>query len=110
MTPPVALADVEPDSLVDIVPPTKKAKLDHDRDEPSTVVRHPLGVRPAGNALFADRDLRVSIGTFRRLPEELLAMLLAYLKPADLLRLGGTCRALFAYTRNDELWRAHFTE
>lgn len=97
--------------------PVKKQKIDFssagdDHDAPdgsaSSVRRHPLGVRPAGNAFTASTDLRHASGYFARLPEELLGSFLEYLEAPDLLRLGGTCRALHAYTRNEELWRALF--
>ncbi|RMX93937.1 hypothetical protein D0867_04087 [Hortaea werneckii] len=36
--------------------------------------------------------------------------LLETFEAPDLLRLGGTCRALYAFTRSEELWRALFVE
>ncbi|KXT15927.1 hypothetical protein AC579_1431 [Pseudocercospora musae] len=80
-------------------------------DENNTFVRrHPLGVRPSANALVATKNLRDSSGRLALLPDELLASLLEVLEPQDLLRLGGTCRALHAFTRNEELWRTLFVE
>ena len=76
----------------------------------SFVARHPLGVRPAGNALTSTANLKTAAGTFARLPEELLFQLLETLEARDLLRLGGSCRALHAFTRSEELWRALFVE
>lgn len=84
-----------------------------DEDENSDAMlvrRHPLGVRPAGNALTARTNAKTSSGHFALLPDELLAQLLEILQPQDLLRLGGTCRALHAFTRNEELWRTLFVE
>ena len=86
--------------------PPKKHRLDNDNESR----RHPLGVRPAGNAYLAEQNLMAAAGGFKILPEELIAILLEYLEPADLLRLGGSCRALHAFTRNEELWRTIFTE
>ena len=81
----------------------------HDDSHDGEVVRrHPLGVRPSGNALTARINLRVASGLFRILPEELLMQLLESLEARDLLYLGGTCRALHAFTRSEELWRALF--
>ncbi|QIW95312.1 hypothetical protein AMS68_000830 [Peltaster fructicola] len=80
--------------------------VDHDE----LVLRHPLGVRPSGNAYTASVNAKDCAGSFATLPDELLATLFDYLLAADLLRLGATCRALHAFTRNEELWRALFVE
>lgn len=66
---------------------------------------HPLGVRPSGNALTADQNLCDAIGSFQKLPDELLVALLEWLEAADLRNLGATCRAFYAYTTYDQLWR-----
>lgn len=66
---------------------------------------HPLGVRPSGNALTANEDLRSHTGLFGRIPDELLLSLLERLDEDTLLRLGSTCRALYAYSTCDQLWR-----
>lgn len=93
---------------------TENALDDADDDEATTatssVARHPLGVRPSGNAFTSEVNLKAAMGTFALLPDELLASFLEILQPADLLRLGGTCRAWHAFTRNEELWRALFVE
>lgn len=104
MAPPVALADVDDDDP----PVSKRQKLVESTE--NTTLRHPLGVRPAGNAYLADINLKAAAGGFRLLPDELISILLEDLSAGDLLRLGGTCRALHAFTRNEELWRALFTE
>ncbi|KAK7726055.1 hypothetical protein SLS57_003645 [Botryosphaeria dothidea] len=97
--------------------PTKRLRLDAadphaeaDSDEPAAIPPHPLGVKPAGNALTASANLKLNAGIFAILPDELLAQLLEYLDWSALIRLGGTCKALYAFTRFDELWRALFTE
>ena len=69
------------------------------------IPRHPLGVRPSGNALGADRNLSHSTGTFQNLPDELLLALLQWLDEPELLNLGESCRAFYAYTTHDQLWR-----
>lgn len=79
-------------------------------DTVTSVRRHPLGVRPSGNAYTSSVNLKDSCGLFATLPDELITQILEVLEPQDLLRLGGTCRALHAFTRNDELWRALFVE
>lgn len=80
----------------------------HNNDSPplnNSVRRHPLGVRPSGNALTADQDLSLSMGIFGRIPDALLLLLLEYLDQDALLRLGHTCKGLFAYTTHDQIWR-----
>ena len=71
---------------------------------------HPLGVKPSGNALLATWSLRDAIGCFQILPDELILLLLEYLDGATLLRIGRTCKALYAFTRAEELWKALFIE
>lgn len=69
---------------------------------------HPLGVKPSGNALLASWDLRMAIGTFRILPDELILILLEFLDGSALLSIGRTCKAFYAFTRAEELWKALF--
>ncbi|PKX91852.1 putative F-box and JmjC domain protein [Aspergillus novofumigatus IBT 16806] len=69
---------------------------------------HPLGVKPSGNGLFANENLRHTIGTFNLLPDELILMLLESLDGLSLLRFGRTCKAFYAFTRAEELWKALF--
>lgn len=67
--------------------------------------RHPLGVRPSGNALTADQNSSRYMGLFGRLPDALVLTVLEYLDASSLVHIGGTCRALFAYSTFDQLWR-----
>ncbi|KAG9626492.1 putative F-box and JmjC domain protein, partial [Aureobasidium melanogenum] len=111
MTPPAALLDQDSEHR-----PLKKQRLDPEADktanpdESATIWRHPLGIRPSGNAFAATTNLKAAIGTFALLPDELLTQFLEYLDAQDLLRLGATCRALHAFTRSEELWKALFIE
>jgi Cupin-like domain len=71
---------------------------------------HPLGVRPRGNAytgLSAPDVTRSSLGPFYgALPEALLAgSILPCCDAASLDALAQTSRALYAFARDDELWR-----
>lgn len=66
---------------------------------------HQLGVRPSGNALTANEDLRSHAGLFGRIPDELVLSLVEWLDEDSLLMLGSTCRALYAYSTFDQLWR-----
>jgi hypothetical protein len=69
---------------------------------------HPLGVKPSGNALFAAVNLRNAIGTFGLLPDELILILLEFLDCPSLLQLGRTCKAFYAFTRAEDLWKTIF--
>jgi hypothetical protein len=117
MTLPLQLTDEQADLILDHERPPKRARVDplearvtETSDDSTLVRRHPLGVRPSGNALTATVNLKHGCGGFRLLPDELLAQILEILDAHALLRLGGTCRALHAFTRNEELWRALFVE
>jgi hypothetical protein len=113
MTLPAALMA---DEQVEYKPPHKKQRLASTNqntskpEESATIPRHPLGIRPSGNAFTATVNLKASLGSFARLPDELLAQLLDFLDARQLLRLGATCRALHAFTRSEELWKALFIE
>lgn len=67
--------------------------------------RHPLGVKPSGNALTADQDLSLSMGILGRIPDSLLLLLLEFLDQDALLALSHTCKGLFAFATHDQLWR-----
>lgn len=120
MAPPGALLDDDfwRDDTHPAVRPTKKARLDipsqgqasQSSSEPTIARRHPLGIRPSGNAYLSDINLKKACGSFAILPDEILAVVLEYLDAATLLRLGATCRALHAFTRSEDLWKAFFTE
>ncbi|KAF2442269.1 Clavaminate synthase-like protein [Karstenula rhodostoma CBS 690.94] len=101
------------------LPPRKKFKLSSPPDvqaddsldaetAAATVPPHPQGVRPAGNAYTATENIKANCGSFARLPDELLNHIFESFDAETLRRLGGTCRALYAFTRLDELWRALF--
>ena len=69
--------------------------------------RHPLDIKPSGNAYTIAKSIR---SPFQQIPDELLIQILELLNPKDLLRLGQTSKALFAFSRNDELWKAFCIE
>ena len=71
---------------------------------------HWLGVRPGGNVLTELARARDNIGTFGTLPDEVILLLLEWLEDVDLIWLGTTCRAFFAFTLNDELWKTLFLQ
>jgi hypothetical protein len=74
----------------------------------TAVPSHPLGIKPAGNAYTASENIKARCGLFASLPDELLSHILESFEANVLVRLGSTCRALYAFTRLDELWRALF--
>lgn len=74
----------------------------------AAVPAHPLGIKPAGNAYTATENIKANAGSFARLPDELLNHIFESFDAETLTRLGTTCRALYAFTRLDELWRALF--
>ena len=100
--------------------PPKKIKLaagvdadvDADADDADAVATavpsHPLHVKPAGNAYTASENIKARCGSFAGLPDELLSHMLESFDADVLVRLGSTCRALYAFTRLDELWRSLF--
>ena len=72
---------------------------------------HPLGVKPLGNVYDASSpNIKVGAGSFVKLPDELLLQLLEYCAAFELLKLGATCKALYAFCSYDELWKALFVE
>ncbi|KAK5939747.1 hypothetical protein PMZ80_008129 [Knufia obscura] len=85
---------------------TTSSDIIYDAEIPGeSLKRHPLGVRPSGNALTADQDLSLSMGIFGRLPDSLVLLLLEFLDQKALLRLSHTCKGLFAFATHDQIWR-----
>ena len=69
-------------------------------------VQHPLGIKPSGNAYTANNDLRLAAGFWTLLPDEIWIQILELLGPCSLNTLGLTCKALFAFSRFEDLWKA----
>lgn len=69
---------------------------------------HPLGLKPAGNAYTSSVNSKSKIGFFGCLPDEMVMGMLEMLEARELVRLGGTCRFFYAFTRAEELWRGLF--
>ena len=71
-----------------------------------TVPSHPLRIKPAGNAYTATENIKLAVGPFfAALPDEVLVQVLESLDAASLMRLGSTCKALYAFSRLEELWK-----
>lgn len=66
---------------------------------------HPLGVKPSGNAYVAALNLRDALGSLGALTDEIILMILELLDPSSLLKLGRTCKALYAFTRSEDIWK-----
>lgn len=71
---------------------------------------HPMNVKPSGNKFSATQDARNASGTFQILPDETLAVLLEYLDSHSLRHLGATCKALYAFSRLEDLWKTLLVE
>ena len=69
---------------------------------------HPLGVKPGGNALAAQKNSVGHMGVFGALPDETILVLLEWLDGRSLLNLGASCKTLYAYTTFDQLWKNLF--
>ncbi|CVL10088.1 uncharacterized protein FPRO_04801 [Fusarium proliferatum ET1] len=70
---------------------------------------HPLGLKPLGNQyFFTGRNARRSIGSWRILPDEVLSLVLEQFDAAALLKLGHTCKFLYAFCHSDEFWKPMF--
>ena len=66
-------------------------------------------VKPSGQAYLARENIKTAAGPFAMLPDELTIRILEYLDILSILRIGSTCKALWAFSRLDEpLWRSIF--
>lgn len=74
-------------------------------DPSSAVPPHPLGLKPSGNAYTSSLNAKEAAGRFSTLEDETLLLVLEYLDSRSLLRLGATCRALYAFCTFDDLWK-----
>lgn len=73
----------------------------------TTVPLHPLRIKPAGNAYTATENIKHALGNLFALPDELLVQILEFLDAASLNQLGCTCKALYAFSRLEDLWKTH---
>lgn len=79
-------------------------------DETRVMPPHPLGVRPAGNALSAVENAKMMAGIFLSLSDQLILQVLEFLDHCSLLRLGASCKLFYAFCRFDDLWKTLFIE
>lgn len=83
-----------------------------DSSIPESIPVHPLGVKPLGNQYFVSGpSARASLGgLFGRLQDEMILQLVECFDSQALIKLGATCRFLYALCHLDELWKAMFLE
>lgn len=66
-------------------------------------------IKPSGQAYLATENIKEAAGPFSTLPDELIIRIIEYLDILSILRIGSTCKALWAFSRLDEpLWRSIF--
>ncbi|EFY92787.1 F-box and JmjC domain protein, putative [Metarhizium acridum CQMa 102] len=76
-----------------------------------SIPTHPLGVKPLGNRYLSDgSNAKANSGIWSFLPDEMLMLVLEQVDAKSLLRLGSTCKFLFAFCHADELWKALFLQ
>lgn len=75
-----------------------------------TVPPHPLRIKPSGNAYTATKNLKSAAGLFAALPDELLVQVFEFLDATSLGRIGATCKALYAFSRLEDLWKTLYIE
>ena len=71
---------------------------------------HPWGIKPLGNLYMARHNIKEAAGLFYSIPDELLFQTLEFLEPLPLLQLGATCKALWAFSRHEDLWRTQYVK
>lgn len=105
--------------LEELTRPSKRLKMNQprlqvddvaDEEEPAAIPSHTLSIKPSGNAYTASINSKASAGGFAQLPDEVLISMLESFEARTLLLLGQTCRALYAFSRAEELWRALFVQ
>ena len=87
-----------------------EASMDPDpsiiRYDSKAVPSHPLGVKPAGNAYVSRENAKSAAGLFATLPDEILVQIFDSLDARTLLRIQRCCKALYAFSRFEDLWKA----
>lgn len=76
-----------------------------------SIPTHPLGVKPLGNRFLSDGpDARNGLGAWAALPDEVLMVVLEHFDQSAILRLGSTCRFLYAVCHSEEIWKPLFLQ
>ena len=73
---------------------------------------HPLRIKPSGNAFTSSpSNLRdTSLGMLAVFPDELVLQVLGYLDADRLKAVGAASKALYGFSRAEELWKQLFIE
>jgi len=79
---------------------------DQDQEEEVMIPPHPLGIKPSGNAFSASYNSKSVTGYFTILTDDLLIQILELLDAPSLLCSGATCKALYAFSRFEDLWKS----
>ena len=74
----------------------------------SIIPNHPLHVKPSGNLYTASFNIKDQAGRLLLLPDELLVQILEALNSRSLRNVGQTCKALYAFSRLEDLWKTLF--
>lgn len=92
-------------------PEAKRRNISRGISRSASTQRHPLNVKPSGNALIfsnskLDEQRSAELGVFSNFDDELLHELLSYVSdPKDLMNLSHASRVWYAYLYDEELWR-----
>ena len=78
------------------------------QDDSMAVPMHPLRIKPLGNeyATPKNKNIKQAAGLLAGLPDESIIQVLEYLDATDLNSLGCACKALYAFSRFEDLWKA----
>ena len=88
-----------------------KEYLSQDGEDSRVIIPlHPLGIKPKGNEYTATRNLKTAMGKFNLFPDELIVLVLESLDSRSLINVGSTCKALYAFTNFEDLWKMLFIE
>lgn len=90
--------------------PQDKKSLDYQGSSEAVIPCHPAGIKPNGNVYVASHNIKKAAGLFSYFADELLIQILEFVEPLSLIQLGATCKALWAFTRFEDLWRTHFVK
>ena len=77
-------------------------------DSPSVVPHHPLHVKPSGNLYTTPINIKDKTGNLSLLPDEVLIQVLEILGSRSLCNVGQTCKALYAFSRLEDMWKTLF--
>ena len=83
----------------------KDSSRDLGEDDSLAVPLHPLKIKPSGNAYTAPENIKQAAGVFVGLPDELIIQIMEYLDATSLKWLGSTSKALYAFSRLEDLWK-----